>query len=336
MQATITYLLTEQAQRAQMAATGQPVARKQTVTVEITTDIFRDGTAAGVLEIGADGSVTADLTYDRAIWGTKIAGPIDTPSLSSDPLDYLTRRIADVLCAHKAHEQECAVALEQLRELHRQFLAGEAPNVKPYRHGNIPALDHGIRYAPYYLPADDPLRAELDAWMTAREREQAAATRRKEADERAKEQAKTDAIAAWVREHGTDSQRARLADGLLPRKEVLTAMAEFAFAQAGVPEHWDYRVCDDRAHKCGAVAELTSLDEAAYERWVKIRATLPEGYTVTFWRVRECLLDGEDAETAEYRNPDEPTVAEPVTIASITIPFGPFAFERDVRLEESK
>jgi hypothetical protein len=35
MQATITYLLTEQAQRAQMAATGQPVARKQSITVEV-------------------------------------------------------------------------------------------------------------------------------------------------------------------------------------------------------------------------------------------------------------------------------------------------------------
>ena len=35
MQATITYLLTEQTQRAQMAATGQPVARKQTMTIDV-------------------------------------------------------------------------------------------------------------------------------------------------------------------------------------------------------------------------------------------------------------------------------------------------------------
>jgi hypothetical protein len=38
MQATITYLLTEQAQRAQMAATGQPVARKQTMTIEVSAE----------------------------------------------------------------------------------------------------------------------------------------------------------------------------------------------------------------------------------------------------------------------------------------------------------
>ena len=36
MQATVTYLLSEQAQRAQMAATGQPVARTQTMTIELT------------------------------------------------------------------------------------------------------------------------------------------------------------------------------------------------------------------------------------------------------------------------------------------------------------
>ena len=51
MQATITYLLTEQAQRAQMAATGQPVARKQTMTVEVAAEdlvlctVADDGTA---------------------------------------------------------------------------------------------------------------------------------------------------------------------------------------------------------------------------------------------------------------------------------------------------
>ena len=41
--------------------------------------------------------------------------------------------------------------------------------VGTYRHGNAPALRHSIPEAPYYLPADDPLQAELDAWMAARE-----------------------------------------------------------------------------------------------------------------------------------------------------------------------
>src|SRR5258708_38314470 len=51
MQATITYLLTDQVQRAQMAATGQRGARKQTMTVEVAAEdlvlctVADDGTA---------------------------------------------------------------------------------------------------------------------------------------------------------------------------------------------------------------------------------------------------------------------------------------------------
>jgi len=61
MQATITYLLTEKAQRAQMAATGQPVARKQSKTVEITTDDLE------ILDIDADGNPGLDIAvaYER-------------------------------------------------------------------------------------------------------------------------------------------------------------------------------------------------------------------------------------------------------------------------------
>ena len=58
MQATITYLLTEQAQRAQMAATGQPVARKQVVVEELPLEFL----ASPYTAIGGDGSVTVDLT----------------------------------------------------------------------------------------------------------------------------------------------------------------------------------------------------------------------------------------------------------------------------------
>ena len=58
MQATITYLLTEQAQRAQMAATGQPVARKQVVVEELPLEFL----ASPYTAIAADGSITVDLT----------------------------------------------------------------------------------------------------------------------------------------------------------------------------------------------------------------------------------------------------------------------------------
>jgi len=56
MQATVEYQLTEQAQRAQMAATGQPVARKQSKTIEVSAEdlplcrIAEDGTASVVID----------------------------------------------------------------------------------------------------------------------------------------------------------------------------------------------------------------------------------------------------------------------------------------------
>jgi len=59
MQATITYRLTEQAQRAQMAATGRPVARKQTITVEVPTEDL------GLMQVTETGELYLDLGPDN-------------------------------------------------------------------------------------------------------------------------------------------------------------------------------------------------------------------------------------------------------------------------------
>ena len=58
MQATITYCLSEAAQRAQMAATGQPVARKQ-ITVE---DVPPEVLMSPYCVVSEEGSLTLDLT----------------------------------------------------------------------------------------------------------------------------------------------------------------------------------------------------------------------------------------------------------------------------------
>ena len=63
MQATIAYLLTEQAQRAQMAATGQPVARKQTTTEDIPSDLITHP----LVQIGESGEMLVDLSRDTGI-----------------------------------------------------------------------------------------------------------------------------------------------------------------------------------------------------------------------------------------------------------------------------
>jgi hypothetical protein len=58
MQATITYCLTEAAQRAQMAATGQPIARKHTTLEDVPPEVLMSPYCA----ISEDGCLTLDLT----------------------------------------------------------------------------------------------------------------------------------------------------------------------------------------------------------------------------------------------------------------------------------
>src|SRR5258708_39817988 len=93
MQATITYLLTEQAQRAQMAATGQPVARKQTMTVEGAAEDLELCTVAD------DGTATIEplRSYHRP--AHLAAGTIDdripsTTTYARDVIPHIKRRNA--------------------------------------------------------------------------------------------------------------------------------------------------------------------------------------------------------------------------------------------------
>jgi hypothetical protein len=109
MQATITYLLTEQAQRAQMAATGQPVARKQTMTIEISAEDLP------LCTVGTDGGISLDATAARH-WNALLAAgwheahPIEAPVFAPDVLADIRRgngiqeavRV-DLLAAASAH-----------------------------------------------------------------------------------------------------------------------------------------------------------------------------------------------------------------------------------------
>ncbi|MGB7602106.1 MAG: hypothetical protein WBM24_17490, partial [Candidatus Sulfotelmatobacter sp.] len=70
MQATITYQITEQAQRAAMAATGQPVTRKQTVTEQIDNGLVNHHLAT----VKSDGSIEFDLARQ---WGFNKDGQVN-------------------------------------------------------------------------------------------------------------------------------------------------------------------------------------------------------------------------------------------------------------------
>jgi hypothetical protein len=51
----------------------------------------------------------------------------------------------------------------------------------------------------------------------------------KEAARAAKEQAKTEYLSAWIAERGSESQKARSKENLLPRDEAISALAEATF-----------------------------------------------------------------------------------------------------------
>ena len=84
MQATVTYLLTEQAQRAQMAATGQPAARKQTMTIEVTADDLP------LCKVAEDGTLSIDTAHEHEpaliAAGWRKANPVESQIYAPDVL----------------------------------------------------------------------------------------------------------------------------------------------------------------------------------------------------------------------------------------------------------
>ena len=117
------------------------------------------------------------------------------------------------------------------------------------------------------------------------------------ATEEAKEKAKLTYIESWIREHGTENQRGRLTEQLLPRREAVDAIAAWAFAQFDQPGTFqhvtypnpdchsgedpdfsdDYNRCEEyrceTKHKIDACAELC---ERQYARLLDIRSALKD------------------------------------------------------------
>lgn len=292
MQATIIYLLSEQAQRAQMVATGHPVARKQTVVEEVPAEMLSSWAAS----IDADGGILFDLGKNVGIteageisgrdWGYACEyAPFD--SMPESGLAAIRTRLAQVEI--KCMELRSAYARRQVELAEREERQRQQRIVDAER----------------------------------REAEQASLA--------AIEQAKQDYIAAWVAERGGDILRAQFADGLACRKTIISMIADAAFSDFGVPDAApDSVVCRDSDCPCSD-KEVDCLPPAAYEHWREMRSKLPEGSTAEFRKIRDCLRedgswpgdeDGVDSASAPYY------VAE----IKIKMPHGPFTFERRVRL----
>ncbi len=383
MQATITYLLTEQAQRAQMAATGQPVARRQSMTIEVTPDDLP------LCEVANDGSISVSVVPNKpALFcaGWHNANPIEAVSYAPDVLADIRRGQA-ILDA--AYTGACRIASQYVRD---SDLSCDRPEnsyyvyvpytvlpKSPFLHAH-PRVDaskydrYGIYSTDLDADAIDLLRTRSAAQARQYDQDVSAALdrldnydsgarigvgninvydvsssssrtvaaaylrwkgRKAEADAlaaslaNAREDAKTEAIAAFVAASGDAMLIQQHKEGLLCRKTITSRMATAALDACGLPAACPNPVvCDNNECPCGD-STVDCIPPDIYRTWKAF--TLPEGSTVEFHRVRNCLrTDGEpyynergDAETAGSTEYD----------AVVTIPSGPFQFTRRVKLE---
>ena len=142
----------------------------------------------------------------------------------------------------------------------------------------------------------------------------------------AKEAAKNSYIADWISTHGDPQTQEQFRDGLLCRKSILSLIADYAFAAAGVPagfEEEDWECCENSACPCG-LKDVTCLPRSIYPAWKVINRNLPEGSTVTFQVSRRCLRPEWDGEGE--------SAAPAIYLATIKLQHGPFEFERTVQL----
>jgi hypothetical protein len=379
MQAKITYLLTEAAQRAQMAAVGGPVARKQVVTCEVTAEDLPllqaddDGNlylnlcpggskAAPPLLTGEDRTVPhRDALYaagcpagEQSYMQTPSHGPYTLPiplipDANANILDLVRAGQAVLAAKEAAAEADREKSREQgiahlfanpeevwsfssrelsnpygydvpadhprfdeiLAEIKRRKTvldAKKAAELEAKRAAGQTMIDRFLAdptarataidsgwYHWIELPFPGPRLHKDDMGQEAITKVVAEAARRNDADKAAKEKAKAakeaakmEFLHAWIAEHGDESQRARDAEGLLPRDEAVKALADATFAVLGegFPLHEQPRQrctderclggygegCEESRH---VVETVDGLDAPEYTQYRRIHAAAP-------------------------------------------------------------
>lgn len=321
MQATITYLLTEQAQRAQMVATGQPVARKQTMRVEV------PAADLDLYDVDAVGTATLNIADSSTRQNAWLGGRFhlhlfDAPQTPESLAALMRAGIAALAEAERVAAELTHANGEHNRAIteaaHQRYMAD--PSARFIYPTTIRDYVGDLRSPADYWPES---HSEFVAEIRRRDQAAiAAALASKDAAERAKE----DFIACWVRDLGDEELSDQFEDGLACRKTILSMIATAAFATAGIPGEISVPdPCDNRGCPCCDNA-VDCLPRKVYAVWRSIKAGLPAGSTADFRKVRECERDenwdgdGDGAGPAYYT-------------ATITMPHGPFQFTRRIKLE---
>lgn len=298
MQATITFLLSEQAQRAQIAATGQPVARKQTTTEDIPVEWL----TSPYCKISPDGAVSFTLTERVHVDEQGRIGHGGNwshvgPELDKQPSSGIEAlRSFDAAVAVEMAKQSAAYAIRQTELAARNRLR-----------------------------ALEEVKRQSDAAEYRREKEESDSIAKAESDRREAE--KSSVIDAFVAASGDTLMIRQHADGLLCRKHAISLIANAAFASFSVPDAIQVPdTCTESECPC-CDKYIDCIPTYTYQAWRAIADHLPDGHTVKFSRVRECLRD-------DSWEPSDGESARPAYItADITLPHGPFKFERRIRLE---
>ena len=315
MQATITYLLTEQAQRALMAATGQPVSRRQVHVIDVTTDqlpylwVRWDGSLDKDLAIGVEVCNAPDLSYETLDGAAEFARYVD--AIARD-IERARQKVETERAAKdarnaklQASDGDIAAWIDSLPD------GSDEWNIitKAQQSLHLP----GDAQLPLAVQAFDRLVLRNKSLVARNEAAKAAKTAEAEA-------AKAAAIDAFVGQSGDAMLIEQHAARLLCRKTVISLMAGDCLDRYLPAECPDSVVCENSRCPCMDTRQ-DCVPPDIYAAW-KAMGEMPTGTTVEFREVRNCLSD-EDTKGAgpvEYH-------------AVVTIPSGPFQFERRIKLE---
>lgn len=227
------------------------------------------------------------------------------PGVIATPESVLAalREHREKLLAERA-EQERAIREDAVRyrsELEAWIAAGEDVVDMPYwRHATVPEDLRGILV--------DAKREQKRRQALKREREAAAERAQKEFDA-AMHARKSAQLTEVVERRGSDTQKARWKEGLMPRAEAIQLAWEEQvepIKQAGftvIPtESYPVEPCDEQ--QCTLEPDWIAIEkvsDAAYEALTRLREVAPKGAAETFYRFTASQVDEWACECEEVR-----------------------------------
>ena len=351
MKATIKFYISEAAQRAAIAATQQSVSALQAREIDVT------GSDIELFDVSADGTLSLDLTMRESHGeALKAAGVTQSNrrdhflfAMDADIISIINAgkiKLAEQAVEKKRQQDDLRARIEAEMDIAAQSpipLGGDDHSAWPNAGCTSVSSTGRVRFCAKAVPetvdvrSDHPLYAAALRWQEEyqqRAREKKAELDReneeKEKSESAKEQAKLALITSFIGEHGTDSQKARLAVNLLPRKEAIDAICAAAFASLAdlVIAEYPEPDCpsdpdeDSNCYDCNVTHRVklaNELCEQQYARFVEISTAARALGNATVEPAELC--SGHNCNHDNCRDSSNPA-------AKVSLAVGPFVFVR--------